>query len=141
MLGTVPPPCTREKRFFFFFFDVIVDKMVGTIPTLGFYFFVFFIFSFVFFIPFFNSLLYSFFISFKGNFNIIRTVVNISRVIGGWGLRMAMANGDGKSGTQVMMMSVVKRCSVPVTFWLLENFLSPSFKESARALAEEFGSV
>ncbi|CAN0226805.1 unnamed protein product, partial [Ectocarpus sp. 13 AM-2016] len=40
---------------------------------------------------------------------------------------------------KVMMMSVVKRASMPVTFWLLENFLSSSFKESAQALAEEFG--
>lgn len=37
------------------------------------------------------------------------------------------------------MMSVVKRASLPVTFWLLENFLSSSFKESAQALAQEFG--
>ncbi|CAM9945547.1 unnamed protein product, partial [Laminaria digitata] len=40
---------------------------------------------------------------------------------------------------KVMMMSVVKRSSVPVTFWLLENFLSSSLKESAQLLAEEFG--
>ncbi|CAM9342800.1 unnamed protein product [Scytosiphon promiscuus] len=40
---------------------------------------------------------------------------------------------------KVMMMSVVKRASMPVTFWLLENFLSSSFKDSAQALAEEFG--
>lgn len=40
---------------------------------------------------------------------------------------------------KVMMMSVVKRASMPVTFWLLENFLSSSFKESAQALAQEFG--
>eukprot|EP00752_Nemacystus_decipiens_P014373 g12785.t1 len=40
---------------------------------------------------------------------------------------------------KVMMMSVVKRASLPVTFWLLENFLSSSFKESAQALAQEYG--
>ncbi|CAM9206226.1 unnamed protein product [Choristocarpus tenellus] len=40
---------------------------------------------------------------------------------------------------KVMMLSVVKRCSVPVTFWLLENFLSPSLKASAQAMAEELG--
>eukprot|EP00903_Cladosiphon_okamuranus_P019171 g17633.t1 len=40
---------------------------------------------------------------------------------------------------KVMMMSVVKRASLPVTFWLLENFLSSSFKDSAQALAQEFG--
>lgn len=40
---------------------------------------------------------------------------------------------------KVMMLSVVKRCSIPVTFWLLENFLSSAFKESARAMAAELG--
>lgn len=49
-------------------------------------------------------------------------------------LRLAVSRAS-----QVMMMSVVKRASMPVTFWLLENFLSSSFKDSARALAEEFG--
>lgn len=43
------------------------------------------------------------------------------------------------NSSQVMMMSVVKRASMPVTFWLLENFLSSSFKDSAQALADEFG--
>lgn len=40
---------------------------------------------------------------------------------------------------KIMMLSVTKRTSVPVKFWLLENFLSPAFKEAAKALAKEFG--
>lgn len=40
---------------------------------------------------------------------------------------------------KIMMLSVVKRTSGKVKFWLLENFLSPSFKSSAFALAEEIG--
>lgn len=40
---------------------------------------------------------------------------------------------------KIMMLSVTKRTSVPVKFWLLENFLSPAFKQSALALAQEFG--
>jgi len=40
---------------------------------------------------------------------------------------------------KIMMLSVTKRTSVPVKFWLLENFLSPAFKVSAQALSHEFG--
>jgi UDP-glucose:glycoprotein glucosyltransferase len=40
---------------------------------------------------------------------------------------------------KIMMLSVVKRASLPVKFWLLENFLSPSFKDSANAMAHEYG--
>lgn len=40
---------------------------------------------------------------------------------------------------KIMMSSVLKRTSNPVTFWLLENFLSPSFKNAIPALREEFG--
>jgi UDP-glucose:glycoprotein glucosyltransferase len=40
---------------------------------------------------------------------------------------------------KIMMLSVVKRASMPVKFWLLENFLSPSFKDSADAMAREYG--
>ncbi|KAJ8555006.1 hypothetical protein ON010_g9476 [Phytophthora cinnamomi] len=38
---------------------------------------------------------------------------------------------------KIMMSSVLKRTNNPVTFWLLENFLSPDFKESIPALREE----
>ena len=31
------------------------------------------------------------------------------------------------------------RCSVPVKFWLLENFLSPEFKDSIQQLADSVG--
>ena len=37
---------------------------------------------------------------------------------------------------KIMMISVTKRTSVKVKFWLFENFLSPSFKESAYAMAK-----
>ncbi len=40
---------------------------------------------------------------------------------------------------KIMMLSVTKRASKKVKFWLLENFLSPSFKSSATALAEKIG--
>lgn len=40
---------------------------------------------------------------------------------------------------KIMMSSVLKRTNNPVTFWLLENFLSPNFKNSIPALREEFG--
>ena len=37
------------------------------------------------------------------------------------------------------MVSVRKRTSGPIKFWLIENFLSPSFKSFIPKLAEEFG--
>jgi len=37
---------------------------------------------------------------------------------------------------KIMMLSVTKRASRPVTFWLVENFLSPQFKQAIPALAE-----
>lgn len=40
---------------------------------------------------------------------------------------------------KIMMLSVTKRTSSKVKFWLFENFLSPSFKESAIAMAERIG--
>ncbi|EQC31692.1 hypothetical protein SDRG_10855 [Saprolegnia diclina VS20] len=40
---------------------------------------------------------------------------------------------------KLMMLSVLKRTNNPVTFWLLENFLSPDFKKSVPALQAEFG--
>lgn len=40
---------------------------------------------------------------------------------------------------KIMMSSVLKRTKNPVTFWLLENFLSPAFKQSIPALRETFG--
>ncbi|ETW01414.1 hypothetical protein, variant 1 [Aphanomyces invadans] len=40
---------------------------------------------------------------------------------------------------KLMMLSVMKRTKNPVTFWLLENFLSPDFKNSVGALQAEFG--
>ncbi|RHY64839.1 hypothetical protein DYB34_006506 [Aphanomyces astaci] len=40
---------------------------------------------------------------------------------------------------KLMMLSVLKRTNNPVTFWLLENFLSPDFKNSVAALQAEFG--
>ena len=41
---------------------------------------------------------------------------------------------------KIMMLSVTKRTSRKVKFWLFENFLSPSFKESAQAMAKRIGS-
>lgn len=40
---------------------------------------------------------------------------------------------------KIMMSSVLKRTKNPVTFWLLENFLSPDFKQAIPALRETFG--
>ncbi|KAG3112481.1 UDP-glucose:glycoprotein glucosyltransferase [Phytophthora idaei] len=40
---------------------------------------------------------------------------------------------------KIMMSSVLKRTNNPVTFWLLENFLSPDFKKSIPVLREQFG--
>ncbi|GLD92791.1 hypothetical protein PINS_up001370 [Pythium insidiosum] len=40
---------------------------------------------------------------------------------------------------KIMMSSVLKRTKNPVTFWLLENFLSPDFKDSIPALRQKFG--
>jgi len=40
---------------------------------------------------------------------------------------------------KIMMLSVVKRSSMKVKFWLFENFLSPTFKDSALAMAEDTG--
>ncbi|KUF82884.1 UDP-glucose:glycoprotein glucosyltransferase [Phytophthora nicotianae] len=40
---------------------------------------------------------------------------------------------------KIMMSSVLKRTNNPVTFWLLENFLSPDFKKSIPVLREELG--
>ena len=38
-----------------------------------------------------------------------------------------------------MMLSVTKRTSSKVKFWLFENFLSPTFKNSAKSMAEKIG--
>lgn len=40
---------------------------------------------------------------------------------------------------KIMMLSVSKRTSVPVKFWLLENFLSPAFKTAALTMAKHYG--
>lgn len=40
---------------------------------------------------------------------------------------------------RIMMLSVVKRASLPVKFWLVENFLSPAFKEFVPRMAKEYG--
>lgn len=40
---------------------------------------------------------------------------------------------------KIMMLSVTKRTSSRVKFWLFENFLSPTFKESAKAMANKIG--
>jgi UDP-glucose:glycoprotein glucosyltransferase len=40
---------------------------------------------------------------------------------------------------KIMMLSVTKRTSSRVKFWLFENFLSPSFKASAISMAERIG--
>lgn len=39
---------------------------------------------------------------------------------------------------RIMMLSVVKRTSQPVKFWLVENFLSPQFKQTIGRLAEQY---
>ena len=38
---------------------------------------------------------------------------------------------------KIMMLSVVRRSSSPVKFWLVENFLSPEFKDAIPHLAEK----
>ena len=40
---------------------------------------------------------------------------------------------------KIMMLSVTKRTSTKVKFWLFENFLSPTFKASSIAMAEKIG--
>ena len=40
---------------------------------------------------------------------------------------------------KIMMLSVTKRTSSKVKFWLFENYLSPTFKASARAMAQKIG--
>jgi len=40
---------------------------------------------------------------------------------------------------KIMMLSVTKRTSSKVKFWLFENFLSPTFKETSRAMARRIG--
>jgi len=40
---------------------------------------------------------------------------------------------------KIMMLSVTKRTSTKVKFWLFENFLSPTFKASSIAMAERIG--
>lgn len=40
---------------------------------------------------------------------------------------------------KIMMLSVTRRTSSRVKFWLFENFLSPSFKATAKAMAERIG--
>jgi Glucosyltransferase 24/Thioredoxin-like domain/UDP-glucose:Glycoprotein Glucosyltransferase len=40
---------------------------------------------------------------------------------------------------KIMMLSVTKRTSSKVKFWLFENFLSPSFKASAKHMAQVIG--
>lgn len=40
---------------------------------------------------------------------------------------------------KIMMLSVTKRTSAHVKFWLFENFLSPTFKATAKAMAERIG--
>lgn len=39
---------------------------------------------------------------------------------------------------RIMMLSVVKQSSKPVKFWLLENYLSPSFKSSVESMSKEY---
>ena len=38
-----------------------------------------------------------------------------------------------------MMLSVRKRTTGPIKFWLFENYLTPSFKEGAQALGSKKG--
>ena len=40
---------------------------------------------------------------------------------------------------KIMMLSVTKRTSSKVKFWLFENFLSPTFKATAKAMAKQIG--
>ena len=39
---------------------------------------------------------------------------------------------------KIMMLSAVKRASMHVKFWLFENYLSPTFKDSVDAMAKEY---
>ena len=40
---------------------------------------------------------------------------------------------------KIMMLSVTKRTSSKVKFWLFQNFLSPTFQETSKAMAKEIG--
>lgn len=40
---------------------------------------------------------------------------------------------------RIMMLSVTKRTSMPVKFWLFENYLSPNFKKSAEIMSKKYG--
>jgi len=40
---------------------------------------------------------------------------------------------------RIMMLSVTKRASRPVHFWLVENFLSPAFKDTIHYMAKRYG--
>ena len=40
---------------------------------------------------------------------------------------------------RIMMLSVHKHSSMPVKFWLFENYLSPKFKETASKMASHYG--
>lgn len=40
---------------------------------------------------------------------------------------------------RIMMLSVTKRASMKVKFWLFENYLSPTFKASAALMAQQYG--
>lgn len=40
---------------------------------------------------------------------------------------------------RIMMLSVTKRTSMKVKFWLFENYLSPTFKNSAEQMSREYG--
>jgi len=40
---------------------------------------------------------------------------------------------------RIMMLSVTKRSSMPIKFWLFENYLSPKFKEIAAIMAKQYG--
>lgn len=40
---------------------------------------------------------------------------------------------------RIMMLSVIRHTSKPVKFWLFENYLSPTFKQSATMMMEEYG--
>lgn len=40
---------------------------------------------------------------------------------------------------RIMMLSVSKRTESPLKFWLFENYLSPTFKKLAEAMAQQYG--
>jgi UDP-glucose:glycoprotein glucosyltransferase len=40
---------------------------------------------------------------------------------------------------RIMMLSVSKRTKSPLKFWLFENYLSPTFKKLAEAMAQQYG--